>query len=127
MGVDKDESGKNAASQLKHFRNLIDETASKAKFLAGFQRADSNAEAHRRTRLRTRSSSSSSSAVPVADGGEHSSDGEQAEKLGPGIKPEPEQQAAVLPEGIKPELGDAALEQQAKHDESAAAGPSGIL
>ena len=36
VGVDKDENGKSAASQLKHFRNLVDETASKAKFLAGF-------------------------------------------------------------------------------------------
>ena len=41
MGVDKDENGKNAAKQLKHFRNLIDNTASKTKFLAGFHRTES--------------------------------------------------------------------------------------
>ena len=41
VGVDKDENGKGAAAQLKHFRNLVDETASKANFLASMRRTES--------------------------------------------------------------------------------------
>lgn len=38
VGVNSDEDGKAAASQLRHFRNLIDNTASKKRFLSGFQK-----------------------------------------------------------------------------------------
>ena len=41
VGVDKDENGKGAAAQMKHFRNLVDETASKANFLASMRRTES--------------------------------------------------------------------------------------
>ena len=40
MGVDD----KNVSKMLKHFRNLVNETASKASFLAAFQRQDSGSE-----------------------------------------------------------------------------------
>ena len=38
MGVGGDDGDKKNAAMLKHFRNLVDETASKARFLSSFQR-----------------------------------------------------------------------------------------
>ena len=40
VGVDGGNADKNKNSILKHFRNLVNETASKASFLAAFQRSD---------------------------------------------------------------------------------------
>ena len=39
VGVGGDDSDKKNAAMLKHFRNLVDETASKARFLSSFQRS----------------------------------------------------------------------------------------
>ena len=45
VGIGKDDDGgKAAASQLKHFRNLVDETASKARFLSTFKGSGSLAK-----------------------------------------------------------------------------------
>ena len=44
MGVDGDNADRNKRAMLKHFRNLVDETASKATFLAAFKRTGSNKE-----------------------------------------------------------------------------------
>lgn len=41
MGVDGENAERNKRAILKHFRNLVDETASKASFLAAFTRTDS--------------------------------------------------------------------------------------
>ena len=45
VGVDGDNADKNKRAMLKHFRNLVDETASKATFLAAFKRSGSGKEA----------------------------------------------------------------------------------
>lgn len=41
VGVDGENADRNRRAMLKHFRNLVDETASKASFLAAFKRSDS--------------------------------------------------------------------------------------
>ena len=41
MGVEGQDGERKRRSILKHFRNLVNETASKAKFLASFQRSGS--------------------------------------------------------------------------------------
>lgn len=42
VGVDGENADRNKRAMLKHFRNLVDETASKASFLAAFKRSDSS-------------------------------------------------------------------------------------
>lgn len=45
MGVDGENADRNKRAMLKHFRNLVNETASKATFLAAFKRSSSGKEA----------------------------------------------------------------------------------
>ena len=65
---------------LKHFRNLVDETASKASFLAAFKRSDSS-----KTEALARASSSltdkESSELPVSSVGDSDRDSDAASEM----------------------------------------------
>ena len=75
MGVDGENADRNKRAMLKHFRNLVDETASKATFLAAFKRSDSSkAEAIARAGSNFTGKDSSELPMPSNTGSESDSD-----------------------------------------------------
>ena len=70
VGVGGEDAEKCAARMVKHFRNLVDETASKAKFLLAFQRGSAGGGGGGRERSKQEGSSSGlSPGVVRSEGG----------------------------------------------------------
>ena len=85
VGVDGENADRNKRAMLKHFRNLVDETASKASFLAAFKRSDSS-----KTEALARAGSSiagkDSSELPMSSNAGSDSDSEGASGMEDGSR-----------------------------------------
>ena len=85
MGVDGENADRNKRAMLKHFRNLVDETASKASFLAAFKRSDSS-KAEAIARLGSDLAGKDSSELPMSSNAGSDSDSDAASGMEEGSR-----------------------------------------
>lgn len=85
MGVDGENADRNKRAMLKHFRNLVDETASKASFLAAFKRSDSS-KAEALARAGSSFTGKDSSDLPMSSNAGSESDSDAASDMEDGSR-----------------------------------------